>query len=173
MRKFSLLILLAALSGIARTGPPDTDFRRFLRDVQLDQAYAGPIDYLSDQGTDSFRGRVYRTYAGSLGQLSLLVKVEPYSKMVYWLEVRCPGNRFDAWRPIVTSVMRDANQTVHYCDDTRSRSIVWRSLDKRMAEVSTRDYTYFRMVDESFFERVCALCEPKPSETPIIVIPRE
>ncbi|MBP7866459.1 MAG: hypothetical protein KA419_10955 [Acidobacteria bacterium] len=172
----AIMALLAGLllGGVCRAGMPDSDFRRFLRDVKLGTPLDGTVRYLQSAGTDNFRGREFGLYQGQLGSLTLKVKLEPVSRHVVWMEVRCPGNRFDAWRPVVTSAVgASASQMQYFCDDTRSRSIVWRTTHKLMAEISLRDYTYFRLVDESFFERVYALCEPKPEEKPVIIIPRE
>lgn len=162
------------LGGVCRAGMPDSDFRQFMRGVKLGVPLDESLRYLEPAGTDSFRGREFGLFQGQLGSLTLKVKVEPISRNVVWMEVRCPGNRFDAWRPIVTSAVgASASQMQYFCDDTRSKSIVWRTIQKLMAEISVRDYTFFRLVDESFFERVYALCEPKPEEKPVIIIPRE
>lgn len=169
-----VLLAVALLGGVCRAGMPDSDFRQFMRDVKLGVPLDDSLRYLRSAGSDSFRGREFGLYQGQLGALTLKVKLEPISRNVVWLEVRCPGNRFDAWRPIVTSAVgASATQMQYFCDDTRSKSIVWRTIQKLMAEISVRDYTFFRLVDESFFERVYALCEPKPEETPVIIIPRE
>lgn len=90
------------------------------------------------------------------------------------MEVRCPGNRFDAWRPVVTSAGGVGVADAVLLRRHPEQETVWRTTHKLMAEISLRDYTRISAWwTRASSERVYALCEPKPEEKPVIIIPRE